>query len=321
MTAKLSQMFDVKLSQSQLVETPTIKNLSAIIQDNQNGFPAVSTPLVELQSGDRQAPLFFIHPAGGSVFCYRSLVQYFSPNRPIYAIEDPALHGDHKFEKFSDKADYYIGLLRQVQQEGPYFLAGYSYGGNMAWEMAVRLRHQGQVVQFLGLLDSFPPVSYENIALDDTRLLAAVWYMTSLIFDKKPRQWLEELQRVRGELQLTYVVQQLLSDSSGVPLSDAIIQPHALQVAVDNFRELHYYSPDTIYTGEITYFWAREKIPRGLSDLLNYQIPDDLIVDGWGKFTSQPVKSCFVPGHHFTMFSEMNLPQLATRLTDFLPNN
>ena len=321
MTAKLSQMFNVKLSQSQLVETPTIKNLSAIIQANQNGFPADSTVLVGLQSGDRQAPLFFIHPAGGSVFCYRSLVQYFSPNRPIYAIEDPALYSNHKFQKFSDKADYYISLLRQVQQEGPYFLAGYSYGGNMAWEMAVRLQHQGQVVKFLGLLDSFPPVSYENIALDDTRLLAAVWYMTSLIFDKKPRQWLEELERVKGELQLNYVVQQLLSDSSGVPLSDAVIQPHTLQVAVDNFRELHYYFPETIYTGEITYFWAREKIPQGLSDLLNYQIPDDLIVDGWGKLTSQPVKSCFVPGHHFTMFSEINLPQLAARLTEFLPDN
>ena len=321
MTAKLSQMFDVKLSQSQLVETPTIKNLSAIIQNNNNAFPADSTSLLELQSGDRQPPLFFIHPAGGSAFCYRSLVQYFSPNRPIYAIEDPALHSNHKFQKFSDKADYYIGLLRQVQQEGPYFLAGYSYGGNMAWEMAVQLQQQGQVVQFLGLLDSFPPVSYENISVDDTHLLAAVWYMTSLIFDKRPRQWLEELERVRGELQLNYVVQQLLSDTSGVPLSDAVIQPHILQVAVDNFRELHYYLPDTIYNGEITYFWAREKIPRGLSDLLNYQIPDDLIVDGWGKLTSQPVKSCFVAGHHFTMFSEMNLPQLGARLIEFLPNN
>jgi thioesterase domain-containing protein len=145
--------------------------------------------------------------------------------------------------------------------------------------------------------------------------------MTSLIFDKKPRQWLEELERIRGELQLNYVVQQLLSDSSGFPLSDAVIQPHTLQVAVDNFRELHYYFPETIYTGEITYFWAREKIPQGLSDLLNYQIPDDLIVDGWGKLTSQHVKTCFVPGHHFTMFSEINLPQLAARLTEFLPDN
>lgn len=321
MTAKLSQMFDVRLSQSQLVETPTIKNLSAIIQHTQSGDSAVGSSLVDLQSGDREPPIFFIHPAGGSVFCYRSLVQYFSPHQPIYALEDPALHRYNKFEKFTDKADYYIDLIRQVQQEGPYFLAGYSYGGNMAWEIAVRLQQKGQVVQFLGLLDSFPSVSYENIALDDTRLLAAVWYMTSLIFEKEPRQWFDELKQVRAERQLEYVVQQLLEDASGIPLSEAVIQAHTLQVAMDNFRELHYYAPASIYTGEITYFWAREKIPRGLSDLLNYQIPDNLIADGWAKLTTQPVKVCYVPGHHFTMFSEANVPELAARLIELLPYN
>lgn len=321
MAATLSQMFKVKLNQSQLVETPTIRNLSAIIQENQRGQRTVISSLVELQSGGRQPPLFFIHPAGGSVFCYRSLVQYFSSDRPIYGVEDPALHHNSKFKSFSGKADYYIDLIRQVQREGPYYLAGYSYGGNMAWEMANRLQQQGQEVRFLGLLDSFPPVSYKNIALDNTRLLSAVWYMTSLIFEKETRQWHDELKQVRMEEQLEYVVQQLLEDPSGIPLSEAVIQPQTLQVAMDNFRELHYYVPSNIYTGEIAYFWAQEKIPRGLSELLNYQIPENLITDGWEKLSSEPVKTCYVPGHHFTMFSAKNIPELAARFIEFLPND
>jgi thioesterase domain-containing protein len=248
-------------------------------------------------------------------------VTYFSSKRPIYGVEDPAFHRSKKFSSFSDKASYYINLIRQVQPEGPYFLAGYSYGGNMAWEMAVQLQQKGQEVKFLGLLDSFPAVSYENIAIDDTRLLSAVWYMTALIFEKKPHQWYEELNQVEVESQLEFVVQQLLADPTGIPLSDAVIQPHALQVAMDNFRELHYYVPADVFTGEIVYFWAEEKIPRGLSDLLNYQIPEDLITDGWGKLTTQPVKQCYVPGHHFTMFNESNIGELAAKLLNSLPQH
>jgi thioesterase domain-containing protein len=245
-------------------------------------------------------------------------VPYFASNRPIYGVEDPAFHRTEKFSSFPEKAHYYINLIRQVQPEGPYFLAGYSYGGNMAWEMAVQLQQQGQDVKYLGLLDSFPSVSYENIAIDDTRLLSAVWYMTALIFEKKPRQWHEELKQVEIDSQLDYVVQQLLADPTGIPLSDAFIQPHALQVAMDNFRELHYYVPANVFTGEIVYFWAEEKIPHGLSELLNYQIPEDLITDGWGKLTTQPVKNYNVPGHHFTMFNESNIGNLAAKLLNSL---
>jgi acyl transferase domain-containing protein/thioesterase domain-containing protein len=318
MTARLSQMFEAKLNQSQLVETPTIRNLSSIIQQNRNNSPTTASSLVELQSGTCESPLFFIHPAGGSAFCYRGLVPYFASNRPIYGVEDPAFHRTEKFSSFPEKAHYYINLIRQVQPEGPYFLAGYSYGGNMAWEMAVQLQQQGQDVKYLGLLDSFPSVSYENIAIDDTRLLSAVWYMTALIFEKKPRQWHEELKQVEIDSQLDYVVQQLLADPTGIPLSDAFIQPHALQVAMDNFRELHYYVPANVFTGEIVYFWAEEKIPHGLSELLNYQIPEDLITDGWGKLTTQPVKNYNVPGHHFTMFNESNIGNLAAKLLNSL---
>jgi thioesterase domain-containing protein/malonyl CoA-acyl carrier protein transacylase len=321
MTARLSQMFDVKLNQSQLVDTPTIKNLAAIIQGSKRGKPSVVSSLIELQSGTSQPPLFFIHPAGGSVFCYRSLVQYLSSQRPIYGIEDPALHRNSNFTSFSDKAIYYISLIRQVQPEGPYFLAGYSYGGNMAWEMAIRLQEQGQEIKYLGLIDSFPPISYEQIAVDDTRLLAAVWYMTSLIFEKSPRQWYDELKQVGVDHQLEFVVQQLLADSSGIPLSDAVIQPQTLQVAMENFRELHFYVPSDVFMGEITFFWAKDNIPHGLSELLNYQIPKDLIADGWGKLTSQPVKTCFVPGHHFTMFNETNIRELAVKILNSLPQH
>jgi thioesterase domain-containing protein len=55
-------------------------------------------------------------------------------------------------------ADYVQTLLTQ-QAQGPYRLAGVSFGGVLAFEMAQQLRRAGHEVAFLGLLDSMLPGS------------------------------------------------------------------------------------------------------------------------------------------------------------------
>jgi malonyl CoA-acyl carrier protein transacylase len=312
--SRLSQEFKVKLNQSQLMETPTIAKLVCLLDKNDGNYssenPSLSS-LVKIQASGSQLPLFLVHPASGNAFGYLDFSKYLELDRYIYGIEDPGLHGDLESRSFPEKARFYIDLIRSVQPQGPYHVAGYSYGGNMAFEMAVQLTKEGQEVAFLGMLDSFPPSAYENIFIDDTRLLAALWHMTGLIFDKQPRDWLGELQQVEADRQIEYVVQQLLEDSSGIPLPKAFVQQSTLMVAMNNFRQLHDYKPQEVYAGQITYFVAEEKIPTSLSDLLNYQIPDDLIKDGWGKLAIQPIETYLVPGHHFTMFNPSNLPPLA----------
>ena len=317
--SRLSQTFQVRLNQSQLIETPTVAKLASILQQTRTFSRKKSTlPLVEIQSGGSKRPLFCIHPAGGNVFCYLNLARYLDSEQPIYGLEDPNLYEEEKKINFQDKARQYIELIQTVQADGPYLLAGYSYGGNMAFEMAIQLKKQGHEVALLAMLDSFPPVSYENIFIDDTRLLAAIWQMTGLIFDKKQRSWYDELQKIDLDKQLEYVVEQVQMDESGIAVPESFLQTKLLQVAMNNFRELHNYVPQEIYSGQITYFWAQEKIPDSLNNLLNYQIPNDLLGDGWSKRTSKQIKNYYVPGHHFTMLNEPYLPVVAKRLRECL---
>src|SRR5262249_16780120 len=42
------------------------------------------TPLVEIQRGGAERPLFFVHPAGGNVTCYFELAQLLGPEQPFY---------------------------------------------------------------------------------------------------------------------------------------------------------------------------------------------------------------------------------------------
>src|SRR6185436_2978377 len=44
--------------------------------------------------------------------------------------------------------------IRQVQPEGPYQLAGWSFGGTIALEMAQQLQKGGESVAFLGVIDT-----------------------------------------------------------------------------------------------------------------------------------------------------------------------
>jgi thioesterase domain-containing protein len=50
-----------------------------------------------------------------------------------------------------------VRMVREVQPVGPYRLAGWSFGGILAWEMAAQLIGQDQAVEFLGMIDTLHP--------------------------------------------------------------------------------------------------------------------------------------------------------------------
>jgi len=50
-----------------------------------------------------------------------------------------------------------LHALRAEQPHGPYRLAGFCLGGLIAYEIACRLREEGEEVAFLGLLDTMAP--------------------------------------------------------------------------------------------------------------------------------------------------------------------
>jgi acetoacetyl-CoA synthetase len=52
-------------------------------------------------------------------------------------------------------ASTYVEVIRLVQPRGPYAIAGYSFGGLVAFEMARRLSAEGERVDTLALIDSY----------------------------------------------------------------------------------------------------------------------------------------------------------------------
>ena len=51
----------------------------------------------------------------------------------------------------------HLRQILQVQPQGPYRIAGWSFGGVLAHEIAAQLLARGERVEFLGLIDAFCP--------------------------------------------------------------------------------------------------------------------------------------------------------------------
>ena len=71
--------------------------------------------------------------------------------------------GDQPYDSIQQMAADYLKAVRLVQEEGPYLIGGYSFGGLVAFEMAQQLRSEGQEIAALLILDSMSPASTKQI--------------------------------------------------------------------------------------------------------------------------------------------------------------
>ncbi|MCB1041115.1 MAG: hypothetical protein KDA94_16515, partial [Acidimicrobiales bacterium] len=78
-------------------------------------------------------------------------------DQPVWGFESPFLEGRGGIaDTLEDLASQYVEAMRQVQPEAPYHLAGYSFGGVLAFAIASRLVAEGNEVRFLGIVDVGP---------------------------------------------------------------------------------------------------------------------------------------------------------------------
>jgi acyl transferase domain-containing protein/thioesterase domain-containing protein len=112
---------------------------------------------VELASGGAGAPIFWVHPIGGGILSYVPLARLLGRTRPVWAFPAPGLDDRRPpLRTVEELAAEHLESLRKVRPHGPYLLAGWSFGGLIAWEMRRRLLEAGEEVPLLTMVDSWP---------------------------------------------------------------------------------------------------------------------------------------------------------------------
>jgi thioesterase domain-containing protein len=110
--------------------------------------------LVLIKPGGNKPPLYFIHGSGLTVMVFNDVAKRMDADQPIYGLQARGLNGEEPFDTMEDIAAYYIGEIMTQNPEGPYCLAGYSFGGIVAFEMAKQLVGMGKEVKMLALFDT-----------------------------------------------------------------------------------------------------------------------------------------------------------------------
>jgi thioesterase domain-containing protein len=135
-----------------IFQAPTIASLASLLTQ-----PWQCPPILMMNSGTENPPIFFAHGLGKDAMQLLPLVRHIDLKNKIYATQARGIDGlEPPLEAIEDMADFFLPAIRAIQPQGPYFLIGYSFGGLVMLEMAQRLHLQGQKVGLLTMLDSYP---------------------------------------------------------------------------------------------------------------------------------------------------------------------
>ncbi len=136
-----------------IYDAPSPRAMAALLADQV--LPAFS-PLIPLRDGTTRACLFLVHGLGGSAIELRQLARQINVEFSVYGIQAFGLCNAAPHDSVQAMASAYVEEILRVQSSGPYVLAGYSFGGLVAFEMTRLLERRGSEVRFLGLIDSYP---------------------------------------------------------------------------------------------------------------------------------------------------------------------
>jgi amino acid adenylation domain-containing protein len=148
-----------RLPVTALFEAPTIEKLSLMLDRDEK--KDVWKSLVQIKPGNKP-PLYIVHGSGLTVLIFHALAMGLDADQPVFGLQARGLNGvDEPFDNMEEIAAYYVGEIRVQNPNGPYNLAGYSFGGIVAFEMARQLKAMGQEVNMLAIFDTNADHSYQ----------------------------------------------------------------------------------------------------------------------------------------------------------------
>jgi thioesterase domain-containing protein len=153
---ELGAEFGMDISIGTIFERSSVASLAEVIRAGGGKAQARVLSLNRGRAGE--TPMYFIC----GIHLYRPLARALGDHQPCYGIflpEEQQFFEEHNDSSTSveDLARMYVNSMRSHTPNGPYMLAGVSFGGLLAFEMARQLKAQGEDVPLLVLLDAVLP--------------------------------------------------------------------------------------------------------------------------------------------------------------------
>ncbi|WP_297850485.1 polyketide synthase Pks13 [uncultured Corynebacterium sp.] len=149
----LTERSGIEVSADDVLAAETLEPLANAVREGLE-TPVDGNVRVLRERTDETTPsVFLFHPAGGSSSVYQPLTRRLPDNVPVYGIE--RLEGS-----LEERAAAYIADIERLAAGQPIVLAGWSFGGALAYEVAHQLENRSDIqipVKFIALLDTTQP--------------------------------------------------------------------------------------------------------------------------------------------------------------------
>ncbi len=147
----------VSVSLAQVFQHASVAALASLLDSRTGEVEADSVgQLVPVRTSGSQRPLFLVHEFTGLELYFPTLGRHIDSDIPVYGLPGITL-GEPQLQTMECLATRLLQLMRSVQPQGPYRLAGWSFGGLLAYEIAIQLVGLDEEVEFVGLIDTYMP--------------------------------------------------------------------------------------------------------------------------------------------------------------------
>ncbi|KAG1865970.1 atromentin synthetase [Suillus subluteus] len=259
-------------------------------------------PIVPLQLSGNKTPIFFVHPGSGEVLTFVNIAKYFHNERPFYAFRARGFDADHPyFTSMDEMVSCYTAAVKKTQTTGPYAIAGYSYGGVVAFEVAKRLEAMGDEVKFVGLVNIPPHIAPRMNKIDWTSCMLYLSYLFGLMLKHDANDLAPPMRLLTKQEQLEFVWKK----SPPERIVELQLTPEKLNKWVDLAVSLFRCGLDYSPSGSVSALEVFYAIPSAGTkvDWLNNHLKL------WSSFSCGEVSYTDVPGEHHTLMDLEHVSQ------------
>lgn len=306
---KLEKETGQRLPLATLFNHSTVEAIALLL--NMDSKSITWDSLVPIHPDGTKVPLYMVHGAGLNVLIFNALAKQMHPDQPIFGLQAKGLNGiDEPLKRIEEMATHYISEIVNHNPNGPYALAGFSFGGLIAFEMAKQLKALGKEVSMLAMFDTEVSQSYKfkpfpARAINSAKHLINQLLFTFVLLGEDPKRTIEykteSLKRRFIQLYWKFRYGKNQSQPGFFGYSNKIDQQNEIAAANYIF---------TPYEGSIELFRAKKKT----------FYMEDFEYLGWKPFALKGVRIHDIPGEHNYIFAPPNDKEFALVLQKCLDN-
>lgn len=224
-------------------------------------------------------------------------------DRPVYALRARGFdEGETFFNDIPEVVKTYHAAIKEVQPEGPYAIAGYSYGSMLAFEVNKVLESKGDEVKFLGALNLPPHIKFRMRQLDWVEVVLNLSYFLDLITETYAHEISPDMHKLSNNTVLDFII----SKAPPTRMSEMALDKQKLTTWADLAYRMQAIAQNYDPSGMVANLDVFYAIPLSAVAKSKQQWLEEHL-SKWEDFVDKEVRFHEVEGAHYTMISPLHV--------------